>query len=153
MVSPDPQYWLPHVEYVPPKQVQPERETKQVSPQNRPFKIAEMVRRPYARVTDSRYMTMYEITANTANQYLLPYWEWRRLNKRQSRVLEQAGFPGFERDENNKVYRVMKKKRIRDDKSNLQWLKDRCEGLFAELDTSFVFQYVEDAMKARIYLS
>lgn len=103
---------------------------------------------------DVRRMFIYE---KGLEQYTLPFAEYRHISQKEKKRLDEAGWPGFDRTEEGKLYSVslvndtVAPKRDRRDTLR-EWCAENCYGRYFISTSQAVFERMQDAIAAKLYL-
>lgn len=138
------QLWLPHtVALVCVREAKPDPPPPEVlSPEG----VHKRMRQPYSRVP-ARFQRMFVHVAGV-HQRCLPYPAYRRLSNSESRLAEEADFPGWERNDEGRVARFDFKPELTD--GFRLWCHEFCEGRYMVKRGHAAFELWVEAALARI---
>jgi hypothetical protein len=114
------------------------------------YRVRQAIAAPVKVEKEYRKLVNYDIP----EQLPLPFYEARKLTATEFKILQDNGFPGFDRDENGKIFKFKVKMagwKLRGERKDArEWCEEMCHGRYYVTTTYAYFALAHDALLAKL---
>jgi hypothetical protein len=114
------------------------------------YRVRQLAAAPVKVEKESRKLVNYD----TPDQLLLPFYETRKLTATEFKTLHDHDYPGFDRDENGRIFKFKVKMagwKLKGERKNArEWCEEMCHGRYYVTTTSAYFALAHDALLAKL---